>query len=130
MYPKGGNSDYAKVNPNNCRPVFTQEQLSASLRATQLYEPVLRASVIMDQDQLHTNILQSLSTDPLFLAHQKDPKPHWTITPDGYLQHDNLIYIHDNDDLRLRILRCKHDHILSRHPGQNKTVELIILGLD
>ena len=105
--------------------MFTQEQLSASLHATQLYEPVLRASVIMNQDQLHTDILQALPNDPLFLAHQKDPKPHWTITPNGYIQHYNLIYIPDNDDLRLHILRCKHDHILTGHPGQNKTIELI-----
>src|SRR5271168_3870177 len=30
------------------------------------------------------------------------------------------------DDLRLRVLRNKHDHILSGHPGQNKTTELIL----
>ena len=125
VYPKGGNSDYAKVNPENCRPVFTQDQLSASLRATQLYEPVLRASIIMDQDQLHADIRQALPNDPLFIAHQENPKPHWSVDPDGYLRHDNLIYIPDTDDLRLRVLRCKHDHILSGHPGQNKTVELI-----
>jgi len=27
VYPKGGNSDYAKVNPNNYCPVFSQEQI-------------------------------------------------------------------------------------------------------
>src|SRR5271156_2056947 len=31
VYPKGGNSDYASVNPTNLRPVFTQQQLTHSL---------------------------------------------------------------------------------------------------
>jgi hypothetical protein len=36
VYAKEGGNDYAKVNPQNFRPVFTQEQLSASLCATSL----------------------------------------------------------------------------------------------
>jgi hypothetical protein len=28
VYPKGGNSDYATVNPSNFRPMFTQDQMS------------------------------------------------------------------------------------------------------
>ena len=36
VYPKGGNSDYAMVNLNNYRPMFSKDQLSASLRATEL----------------------------------------------------------------------------------------------
>ena len=61
VYPKGGNSDYASVNPSNLRPMFTQEQISVSLRATQLLDPVLRASVIMDQEQLNSDVLSTLS---------------------------------------------------------------------
>src|SRR5271167_276442 len=65
VYPKGGNSDYASVNPSNLRPVFTQEQLTHSLRASALLEPILRATVIMDEDQLHKDILAALPSDPL-----------------------------------------------------------------
>ena len=126
VYPKGGNSDYATVNPSNLRPVFTQEQLVNSLRASSLLEPVLRATVIMDQDQLHQDILTALPTDPLYMSHSTNPKPHWSITPNGFLRHNNLIYIPDSSDLRLRVLRHKHDHILSGHPGQNKTTSLIL----
>jgi hypothetical protein len=36
VYLKEGNSGYASVNPQNHRPVFTQEQLTSSLRATYL----------------------------------------------------------------------------------------------
>ena len=41
VYPKEGNSDYATVNPSNLRPMFTQEQISASLQATEMITPVL-----------------------------------------------------------------------------------------
>ena len=125
IYPKGGNSDYATVNPANFRPMFTQEQISVSLRATGLLMPALRATVIMDQEQLNSDILSALLDDPLFLVHQKEPQPRWSITPDGFLRHDNLIYIPDSNDLRLRVLRYKHDHILSGHPGRSKTIDLI-----
>ena len=41
IYLKEGNSDYASVNPQNFRPVYTSEQLASSLRATTLAIPVL-----------------------------------------------------------------------------------------
>ena len=126
VYPKGGNSDYATVNPANLRPVFTQQQLTQSLRASTLLEPALRATVIMDQDQLRQDILAALPSDSVYVAHANNPKPHWSVTPDGFLRHNNLIYVPEISDLRLRILRYKHDHILSGHPGQNKTTSLIL----
>ena len=101
VYPKGGNSDYATVNPSNLHPMFTQEQISVSLHATDLMTPVLHATVIMDQEQLNSNILAALPDDPLFLAHQTEPKPRWSVTPDRFFCHDNLIYIPDSNDLRL-----------------------------
>ena len=81
--------------------------------------------VIMDQEQLNSDILSTLPDDPLYIAHLKELKPHWTITPDRFLRHDSLTYISDSNDLQLRVLHYKHDHILSGHPGQNMTVDLI-----
>ena len=79
----------------------------------------------MDQEQLNYDILSALPNDPMYIAHLKDPQNHWSVTSDGFLRHDNLIYIPDANDLRLRVLQHKHDHILSGHLGQNKTVDLI-----
>ena len=84
--------------------MFTQEQISMSLHATDLMTPVLCATVIMDQEQLNSDILATLPNDPLFLAHQTEPKPQWSVTPDGFFCHDNLIYIPDSNDLWLRVL--------------------------
>jgi hypothetical protein len=47
------------------------------------------------------------------------------MSSDGFLRHDNRIYVPDYNDLHLRVLRYKHDHVLSGHMGQNKTIELI-----
>ena len=79
----------------------------------------------MDQEQLNSDILSALPNNPLYIAHLKELKPRWSITPDRFLCHDSLIYIPDSNDLQLRVLHYKHDHILSRHPSQNKTVDLI-----
>ena len=91
----------------------------------ELLNPVLQAMVIMDQEQLNSDIFSTLPDDPLYISHLKELKPCWSVTPDGFLCHNSLIYIPDSIDLQLRILCYKHDHILSGHPSQNKTVDLI-----
>src|ERR1700719_5369173 len=42
VYPKEGDRDYAKVNPQNFLPVFTQEQLASSLRVLYYFKPLIR----------------------------------------------------------------------------------------
>ena len=64
----------------------------------------------MDQEQLNSDILSALHDDPLYIAHQKEPQPHWTITNDGFFHHNNLIYVPDTNDLRLCVLYHKHNH--------------------
>ena len=80
----------------------------------------------MDIEQLHTTICDSYSLDPATSAHYpctSDPK--WTIGNDGLLRRNDCIYVPDANDLRLKILQYKHDHILSGHLGQNKTLQLV-----
>ena len=126
IYSKEGDSGYAWVNPQNFWPVFTQEQLSASLRATYLQYPVLRAVAIMDIEKLHSDILSALPSDPIAQTHLKDTSQlQWCVDDAGFLCLDNQIYIADSDDLRLRLLRYEHDHPLAGHFGQNRTLELL-----
>ena len=126
VYPEERNSDYASVNPNSCQPVFSDDQLWHSLWATELITLTLHAAIIMDQEQLNKNILQALPTDPTCISFLENARPHWSISSGGFLQHDDLIYIPDSDKLWLKVLHYKHDHILSGHPGQNKTASLIL----
>ena len=126
IYLKEGSSDYASINPQNLRPVFTNQQLATSLRATGLLQPALRATSLMNTEKLHKDILANLISDTTAQTHlgqTSDPK--WTTTSDGFLQLDNKIYVPDVEDLQLRVLQSKHDHILSGHFGINKTLGLI-----
>ena len=126
VYPKEGDTGYAKVNPQNLRPVFTQEQLMISLRATYLEAPVLRAVELMDIERLHNDILSALPSDPIAQVWLSDKtNSRWSVDEAGFLHLDNRIYVPDSDDLHLRVLRSKHDHPLAGHFGQNRTLELI-----
>ena len=69
IYPKGGNTGYAIVNPHNFKPLFTQEQLTASVRATVLFFPSLHIATVMDLDTLHQDILLALPSDPITTKH-------------------------------------------------------------
>ena len=86
VYPKEGDSGYAQVNPQNLQPVFTQEQLANSLRATYLEFPVLRAVAIMDIKTLHFDILTALPSDPIAQAHVSDTaESWWLVNESGFL---------------------------------------------
>ena len=126
VYPKEGDNTYSTVNPQNCRPVFTEKQLTVSLQATSAYVPALHASIIMDTERLHSDIQASLVTDPVAKNHLRiKSDPHWTVSDDGLLRHDNRIYVPNANDLRLQVLQDKHDHVLSGHFGQGKTLDLV-----
>ena len=93
--------------------------------------PVLHASIIGDIHQLHDDIHIALTTDLTAQNHiQWLSKPSlidscWSLSADGLLCLDNCIYVPDSGQLQLQVLQLKHDHVLARHPGQNKTLELI-----
>ena len=127
VYLKGGDSDYATINPHNFCPVFTQEQLALSLRATIFLSPVLHAMSLMDIKQLHSDIHSALSTNPITSIHLKSKKsnPQWSLNSNGLLWRDNRTYILDSDDLWLWVLHYKHDHPTTGHFRQNKTINLV-----
>ena len=133
VYPKEGDRSYGHVNPHNFRPVFTQEQLSASLRATYLEDVVIRATVIIDTERLHSDIRDHLRDDPAAITGiglaELGSSTRWTLDPDGLLRLDERIYVPlvngVSDELRVRVLQHNHDHILAGHYGQNRTLDLV-----
>jgi RNase H-like domain found in reverse transcriptase len=56
LYTKGEEKPYGTVNPQNCHPVFSSIQLSASLRATMMFPVVLHGVVAMDIEELQGDI--------------------------------------------------------------------------
>ena len=123
VYPKEGDSDYAKVNPQNLCPVFTQEQLASSLHAMYYCGPILRAVSIMDIEQLHNDILSAQKSNEYISKHKSDPR--WSIDEQGLYRYDDRIWVPDSDNLQLWILLNCHNHPISGHYGQNKTLDLV-----
>jgi len=113
------------VNPHNFCPVFTHKQIAASLRATILTILTLHAVTILDQNQLHSNILAALLSDSSISNHLLHPEGHWSKDNAGYLRLDNRMYVLENTNLCLQVLQYHHDHVLAEHLGQNKTLGLI-----
>ena len=79
VYPKGGNTGYTTVNPHNFKPIFTQEQLAASVQATVLLFPSLCTATVVDLDILYQDILSALSSDPIATKHTS--ADGWWSTP-------------------------------------------------
>ena len=80
----------------------------------------------MDIEKLHNNICSSLPLNPISAAQLPSPSnPKWTLDESSLLQQNDLIFVPDVTDLRLKVLQLKHDHILTGHVGQNKTLESV-----
>ena len=80
----------------------------------------------MDSEKLLADILANLTSDPTVSEHLGNiSDPRWQTNPDGFLLHNKRIYVPDSNDLQLRVLQHKHDHILSGHFGVNKTLEMV-----
>jgi len=140
-YTKGVDRDYVLANPQNLRPIFTQEHLATSLCTTCL-QPVasdvaalVDLSVpLLDTAALVEDIKARLLVDPLAiwdidLCRKGSPSPCFSISSSGLLLMDHQIYIPDyqpaQGNLRTRILQSKHDHVTAGHFGYNKTLELL-----
>jgi len=134
VYPKGGEKDYLSVNLQNYRPVFSEEQLTASLRTTGLHPIVDQVLQTIDTDQLHTDIREALITDKFahdLLSKPFPPNSPYSLSPSGLLLINHRIYVPDSSpatgNLRTRVLQLKHDHPTAGHPGQSRTLKLLRL---
>lgn len=116
VYPQGENSGYANANPHNIQALFRPGQLLANL--------------IIDSVILDAQIITGLRNDDLaqkILLEQEsgDPDPHFSTDPSGLLLRNGLVYVPDQDDLRLLVTQSHHDHVLAGHPGTKKTLQNI-----
>jgi len=49
----------------------------------------------------------------------------WTRGEDGILYYERQFFVPNTDDLRLQVLKANHDYVLTGHPGQSKTYQLV-----
>ena len=91
LYLKEGGKHHGNVNPHNCRPVFSSEQLLASLQATSLLHTVLHGLVSLDVEDLNKDILLALNTPVAqsYFADPDNPKyAQWSKYSAGFIQID------------------------------------------
>jgi len=81
--------------------------------------------MILDQNQLYSDILATLPFDSSISNYLLHPEGHWSKDGAKFLRLNNRIYVPDNTNLCLQVLQYHHDHVLAGHLGQNKTLELI-----
>ena len=93
-----------------------------SLQATSLFMPAIQASITMDSKKLLMDIKAHQATDNEAIKHLNDTDLRWTKPADGLVRHDSRIYVPETRNLWLKVLQYKHDHILSGHFSQNKTL--------
>ena len=140
-YIKREDRDFALANPQNLRPIFTQEQLAVSLRATRLHDLATEAASlvdisipIIDTAAPIDDIKTSYHHDPLAkreydLCSKGTPSPRYAISSSGLLLLNARVYVPDyspdRGNLRTRVLQEKHDHPTAGHFGFNKTLELL-----
>jgi RNase H-like domain found in reverse transcriptase/Integrase zinc binding domain len=129
LYPKGEGKPYGTVNPQNCRPVFSSTQLSASLQATAMLPVSLQGIITMDIEELQKDILTAYDTDPAVQSFRADSDNSkyscWSVDNVGFVRINQRILIPESRDLWLCILQSFHDHPVSGHFGVNKTLSVI-----
>jgi hypothetical protein len=129
LYPTGEGKPYGTVNPQNCCPIFSSTQLSASLQATVILPVALRGIITMDIEELQKDILTAYDTDPAVQSFRADSDnskySHWSVDNVGFVRIDQRILVPESGDLRLHVLQSFHDHPVSRHFGVNKTLSVI-----
>ena len=77
----------------------------------------------MDSKRLLADIKAHQAVNNETLKHINDTSdPRWTQSANGLLRHNDQIYVLETRNLWLRVLQYKHDHILSGHFSQNKTL--------
>ena len=140
-YLKRGDRDFILANPQNLRPVFSQEKLATALRATHLQDLASCAATMLDDNipildaaALFEDIKLGLQEDPfakqeLASCLKGSPSPRFSLSSSGLLLMDRRVFVPEfrpeRGNLRTRILQSKHDHPTAGHFGYNKTLELL-----
>jgi len=100
------------------------------MNTAHLISPTLKAIFILDQETLLADIKAAAALDPslekLVEPEQQAANHLWTLDQERILQFNGKIFVPNISDLCLRVLKSKHDHILSGHPGKEKTLQLVL----
>jgi len=130
VYCQDGLADFATANPQNWKPVFAPNQLAIDSDTTRSPSLLSKAATVLDKKSLLTDIKRAIASDPslkeFIESSQQTTSSLWTLDQEGTLYFGKKIFVPDIGDLRLRVLRSKHNHILAGHLGREKTLQLVL----
>ena len=117
--------DVYRENPSEIfpiqRPVFTRTQLTLSDADLGTQPPTLQAAIVIDYPSLISDIKEAQESDELHTYPRTNGEtiedPRWTRGEDSMLYYEEQLFVPDTGDLRLQVLKTKHDHVLAGHPG-------------
>jgi len=123
---------YGDDPSKNCpaqRPVFARTQLTSSIMDLDSQPLTSRAATVTDLQSLISDIKEAqesdqLHTNPLMNGGMTDDH-HWTRGEDNMLYYEGQVFVPDTGNLRLQVLKTKHDYVLAGHPEQLKTYQLV-----
>lgn len=114
VYPLEGGSSSAANNPHNHRQFFQPHHLR------------LAETTPYDADFLIERLREAQLRDEAISKLKLEIVPNSGFSIRNNLLHQNdRIVVPDNDNLKLNILRSRHNHRLAGHPGQTKTLQLV-----
>ena len=117
------------MEDHNQRPLFAPNQVSSGQGNETPKPRKLRAAIILNTEMLNSDIKKAVMMDQALTRHLNTTKPpedaRWTTDINGHLRFEGQIFVPEVKDLRLCVLKAKHDHVLAGHPGQVKTLQLI-----
>jgi len=116
-----GENAYALANPHNFQSMFKAGQLLVQSSSTQCPSSFPSTwSPNQPDPTIHLTRLQVGPDSTTTVPATASPDP-WSLSQDGdFLCYKGLLYVPDNQDVRLDILRSHHDHRLAGHPGITK----------
>ena len=126
VYSKGSNTP---LSNSNRRPIFLSQQVSTEAKTGRLQDTLINPTPMLDDDLLLHDIWVALTEDPSVTQTPKNPSCKGAnsleLGHDGLLRHNNRVFVPDTGNLRLRILKSRHNHPLAGHFGLTKTLELL-----
>jgi len=123
IVPLSAFRDLPAMNLESAAPQDSHSQSNSVPRAQSQLLALFQSSVDI-LPSLRDRILKSYSDDEFVQSLPMVPSTPWAWQND-LLLHDGLIYVAQNDSLRLQLLQQHHDSPLAGHFGIAKTVELL-----
>lgn len=126
VYPSGGDASYANNNPHNFTTLLKPSNVAGFEGRTFAFAGSTSADD-PPTDSFVSALVVAQQCDPALQAilESEDEKLQPTTRSDKVLLLTNRIAVPNDDAVKLRILRQKHDHPTAGHPGRTKTLQLI-----